>query len=87
MAFSSMRDFIAALDGAGELIRIAEPVRTELEITALADRQMKAPGGGKALLFEKTAAALGKNLRLPRPHQRHGLRKAHGPGPAGKARR
>jgi 4-hydroxy-3-polyprenylbenzoate decarboxylase len=28
-------------------------VATELEITELADRQMKAPGGGKALLFEK----------------------------------
>jgi 4-hydroxy-3-polyprenylbenzoate decarboxylase len=29
------------------------PVATELEITAWADREMKAPGGGKALLFEK----------------------------------
>ena len=48
-----------AIDSAGtkpiepELVRIAEPVATELEITELADRQMKAPGGGKALLFEK----------------------------------
>jgi 4-hydroxy-3-polyprenylbenzoate decarboxylase len=36
-----------------ELVRISEPVATELEITELANRQMKAPGGGKALLFEK----------------------------------
>jgi 4-hydroxy-3-polyprenylbenzoate decarboxylase len=38
---------------AGELKRIAQPVATELEITEIADREMKQPGGGKALLFEK----------------------------------
>jgi 4-hydroxy-3-polyprenylbenzoate decarboxylase len=53
MAFDSFREFIEALDKAGELIRITEPVATELEITELADREMKKPGGGKALLFEK----------------------------------
>lgn len=53
MAFDSYRAFIEKLDAAGELIRISEPVATELEITALADREMKKPGGGKALLIEK----------------------------------
>ena len=53
MAFSSYRAFIDALDKAGELKRISEPVATELEITELADREMKLPGGGKALLIEK----------------------------------
>jgi 4-hydroxy-3-polyprenylbenzoate decarboxylase len=53
MAFDSFRDWVNHLDRAGELIRIQQPVATELEITALADRQMKAPGGGKALLIEK----------------------------------
>ena len=53
MAFSSFADFIQALDHAGELVRIREPVATELEITELANRQMKAPGGGKALFIEK----------------------------------
>ncbi len=53
MAFDSFRDFIAALDRAGELKRISQPVATELEITEIADREMKSPGGGKALLFEK----------------------------------
>jgi 4-hydroxy-3-polyprenylbenzoate decarboxylase len=53
MAFDSFRDFIAALDKAGELKRISQPVATELEITEIADREMKSPGGGKALLFEK----------------------------------
>ncbi len=53
MAFDSFRDFIAALDRAGELKRISQPVATELEITEIADREMKSPGGGKALLFEQ----------------------------------
>jgi 4-hydroxy-3-polyprenylbenzoate decarboxylase len=53
MAFRAFSEFVQALDRAGELIRVSEPVATELEITELADRQMKAPRGGKALLFEK----------------------------------
>src|SRR5258706_2792577 len=53
MAFESFRDFGNALDRAGQLKRIAQPVATELEITEIADREMKSPGGGKALLFEK----------------------------------
>src|SRR5258707_12851470 len=53
MAFDSFRDFLQALDKAGELIRITQPVATELEITEFADREMKKPGGGKALLIEK----------------------------------
>ena len=53
MAFESFRDFVNALDRAGELKRITQPVATELEITELADREMKKSGGGKALLIEK----------------------------------
>jgi 4-hydroxy-3-polyprenylbenzoate decarboxylase len=53
MAFDSFRDFVHRLDRAGELKTISQPVATELEITALADREMKSPGGGKALLIEK----------------------------------
>ena len=53
MAFESFRDWVQHLDEAGELRRISEPVATELEITAIADLEMKKPGGGKALLFEK----------------------------------
>jgi len=53
MAFESFRDFVGQLDRAGELKRIAQPVATELEITEIADREMKSPSGGKALLFEK----------------------------------
>src|SRR5438034_10814148 len=53
MAFDSCRDFRSLLEAAGELNRISQPVATELEITEFADREMKKPDGGKALLFEK----------------------------------
>jgi 4-hydroxy-3-polyprenylbenzoate decarboxylase len=53
MAYRSTVEFLAALDRAGELIRVPFPVATELEITEWADREMKSPGGGKALLFER----------------------------------
>src|SRR5712675_961351 len=53
MAFESFREFVQQLERAGELKRISQPVATELEITELADREMKLPGGGKALLIEK----------------------------------
>src|SRR5438045_2451418 len=53
MAFESFRDWINHLERAGELLRISEPVATELEITELADREMKKPEGGKGLLFER----------------------------------
>jgi 4-hydroxy-3-polyprenylbenzoate decarboxylase len=53
MGFDSFRGFLARLEADGELRRVAQPVATELEITELADREMKSPGGGKALLFER----------------------------------
>jgi 4-hydroxy-3-polyprenylbenzoate decarboxylase len=53
MAFDSFADFVTTLERVGELVRVAAPVATELEITELADREMKKPGGGKALLIEK----------------------------------
>lgn len=53
MAYGSFREFLDRLETEGELIRISQPVATELEITVLADQQMKAPDGGKALLIER----------------------------------
>ncbi|CAB4244257.1 conserved protein of unknown function [Methylacidimicrobium sp. AP8] len=53
MACESSAEFVRLLEKEGELVRIAEPVKTDLEITALADREMKSPGGGYALLVEK----------------------------------
>jgi len=64
MAYRSYSDFLAALESAGELQRIRFPVATELEITEFADREMKAPGGGKALLFEQPTVN-GERSRFP----------------------
>ncbi len=52
-AYDNLRDFIAALEAAGELTRIEAPVSRVLEITQFTDIASKQPGGGKALLFEK----------------------------------
>jgi 4-hydroxy-3-polyprenylbenzoate decarboxylase len=53
MAFRSFQHFVEELERAGELLRINEPVDTELVIAEWANREMKSPGGGKALLFAK----------------------------------
>jgi 4-hydroxy-3-polyprenylbenzoate decarboxylase len=53
MAYDSYREFLDTLQQQGELLRVSQPLASELEITEVADRQMKAPGGGKALLVEK----------------------------------
>jgi 4-hydroxy-3-polyprenylbenzoate decarboxylase len=55
MAFNSFGDFLKKLEAAGELKRISPPAATELEITEIADREMKKPDGGQALLIEKPA--------------------------------
>ena len=57
MAYDSLQEFVAKLDAAGELKRISVEVDPVLEITAIADREMKSPNGGKALLFEKCRGA------------------------------
>jgi 4-hydroxy-3-polyprenylbenzoate decarboxylase len=53
MAFDSFREFLSRLESVGELRRITQSAATELEITELADREMKKPGGGQALFLEK----------------------------------
>jgi 4-hydroxy-3-polyprenylbenzoate decarboxylase len=52
MAYRSFRKFLDALEQAGELKRVAVPVDTDLLIAEWADREMKSPGGGKALFRE-----------------------------------
>ena len=60
-----MREFVDKLETSGELVHITDPIRTELEITALANREMKSPGGGKALLIEKPLLPNGKISAFP----------------------
>src|ERR1043166_4527034 len=64
MSYRSFRQFIDALEKAGELKRIAMPVDTELLIAEWADREMKSRRGGKALLFEQPIVD-GKKSEFP----------------------
>jgi 4-hydroxy-3-polyprenylbenzoate decarboxylase len=65
MAYDDLRQWIAALDRAGELKRIRTEVDPILEITEIADRVSKGAArkygrpGGPALLFEKVKGANG----------------------------
>jgi len=65
MPHESLRDFLNAIDAIGELARIREPVRARLEIAEIADRVMKSPGGGPALLFEQVTLENGEPSRYP----------------------
>lgn len=50
MKYKDLRDFIAKLEAQGELKRITREIDTDLEMTEIADRTLRA--GGPALLFE-----------------------------------
>ena len=65
MALDTLSEFIDQLDRAGELVRISHPVRAKLELCEIADRVMKQPGGGKALLFENVILDDGTPSRYP----------------------
>src|SRR5262245_15495314 len=57
MAWKDQKQFIEALEKAGELIRISTYVNPKLEMVEITDRVSKSGGGGKALLFENTGYA------------------------------
>jgi len=65
VSLDNLQDFIARLDGAGELVRVARRVSVVKEITDVADRCMKAPAGGPALLFTQPALAGGNPSSIP----------------------
>ncbi|MGB2427169.1 MAG: 4-hydroxy-3-polyprenylbenzoate decarboxylase [Alteromonas sp.] len=50
MKYKDLRDFIAQLEQRGELKRVTMPIDTDLEMTEIADRTLRA--GGPAILFE-----------------------------------
>ncbi|TAP35799.1 4-hydroxy-3-polyprenylbenzoate decarboxylase [Alteromonas sp. KUL42] len=58
MKYKDLRDFIRQLEAKGELVRINQPIDTDLEMTEIADRTLRA--GGPALLFENP-----KNHTMP----------------------
>jgi 4-hydroxy-3-polyprenylbenzoate decarboxylase len=51
-AFNNLHEFVAALEAAGELVRIKEEVSADLEITEFYLREIEKGDDGKALLFE-----------------------------------
>jgi 4-hydroxy-3-polyprenylbenzoate decarboxylase len=65
VGFDTLSEFVAALDSAGELVRITEPVSVNLEMCEIADRTMKMPGGGPALMFERPILMDGSPSRYP----------------------
>jgi 4-hydroxy-3-polyprenylbenzoate decarboxylase len=65
MALDNLRAFIGAIDAAGDLRRVSRAVSTRLEITEIADRVMKSPGGGRALLFVHPAIDGGRPSDIP----------------------
>lgn len=64
-AFDDLSSFITALDSAGELVRVHEPVKVRLELCEIADRAMKRPAGGPALLFEHAILSDGSRSPIP----------------------
>jgi 4-hydroxy-3-polyprenylbenzoate decarboxylase len=65
LSLDNLSQFIDAIDEAGELARITHPVAAKLELCEIADRVMKRPGGGRALLFENVT--LDDGTRSPYP--------------------
>src|SRR6202166_1463322 len=63
MAYRSLRDFIAALESRGELVRVTEPVSSVLEITEICTRLLAT--GGPAVLFEQVIRADGRRSTMP----------------------
>ncbi len=67
MPYKDLRDWISALDGAGELKRIRVESNPILEVTEIADRVSKSKGpkpGGPALLFETLTGHPGSKLLI-----------------------
>src|SRR5438128_12430067 len=65
MPLDNLRAFVDAIAAAGELARVERPVSVDKEITEIADRCMKSPGGGPALLFAHPTLLSGTPARHP----------------------
>ncbi|CAN5624192.1 menaquinone biosynthesis decarboxylase [soil metagenome] len=65
MSLDTLGEFVDALESAGEIVRVHEPVCAKLELCEIADRAMKLPGGGPALLFEDVVLDGGARSEFP----------------------
>ncbi len=62
MAYESLRDWVEALERAGELKRVKAELSPHLEMAELADRTVKS--NGPALLFENVAGYKGAHVLM-----------------------
>ena len=65
MSIDNLREFIAALQRENEIRLVKRPVSVIRDITEIADRCMKMPGGGPALLFEQPVLEGGSISDIP----------------------
>ena len=63
MSYSSLRAFLDVLERSGDLVRVAEPVSTVLEMTEIQTRLLAE--GGPAVLFERPVLANGQPSDIP----------------------
>ena len=63
MAYRSLREFMSKLEAAGELVRVSEPVSSQLEMTEIQRRLLR--DGGPAVLFENVIRADGERSDMP----------------------
>ena len=63
MPYRSLRDFISALEEAGQLVRVAAPVSPNLEMTEIQTRLLDE--GGPAVLFEQPTRDDGTVYQMP----------------------
>ena len=65
MTIDTVGQFLGELERAGELKSVSHPVSVDLELCEIADRVMKMPGGGPALLFENVKLFDGSRSAYP----------------------
>ncbi len=63
MAYDSLREFLDRLEAEGRLVRVSEPVSTNLEMTEIQTRVLQA--GGPAILFENVVNERGEKSDMP----------------------
>src|SRR5271168_3028701 len=63
MSYSSLRDFISRLEGAGRLVRVSAPVSACLEMTEIQTRLLAEQG--PAVLFENVVRSDGRRSDIP----------------------
>ncbi len=65
MIAENLREFVTQLEAAGELTRVRHHISVDRAMAEVADRCMKSPGGGPALLFEQPVLHDGSPCAMP----------------------